>query len=287
MVSALAMIDDNRDCSITHDHDEFPIYNSLTPGNIRDLIEEKVSAIRIANYIPSETAQKMIDFILAQTSLDAYTHEVYADGVPEQKYYGVYRIGFPFNTTYGRPNGSPERETYYQAALPGLRRLRDLCAPNLTPIDRLRLDLDEIWTDGASIAAFEGQKMFAGIARIMPPDDSHILEEKPHVDCLPATVCMLDQQLSANIYLKMPPIGGTLETWNVPTLSYADIERLPDGTIARSDLPKPVVIHPQECELVLINTRKPHAVSRFSGGIRISIQAFIGYQPGKPLRLWC
>lgn len=268
-------------------YDEVPIHHALSPENIRDLIEEKVPAIRIPNYVSSVAAQKIIDYILAQASLDAYTHEVYTDGVPEQKYYGVYRVGIPFNSTYGSPPGSAERETYYQAALPGLRRLRDLCAPNLSPIDRLRLDLDEAWMDGASIAAFEGRKMFAGMVRIMPPDDSHILEEKPHVDCLPASICPLEQQLSANIYLKMPPVGGTLESWNVPTLSYADIERLPDGTIARTDLPKPVVIHPQECELVLINTRKPHAVSRFSGGIRISVQAFIGYQPGKPLRLWC
>jgi len=268
-------------------YEEVPIHHSLSPESIRDLIEEKVPAIRIPNYVSSETAQKIIDFILAQASLDAYTHEVYIDGVPEQKYYGVYRVGIPFNSTYGTPAGSAERETYYQAALPGLRRLRDLCAPNLSPIDRLRLDLDEAWMDGATIAAFEGRKMFAGMVRIMPPDDSHILEEKPHVDCLPASICPLEQQLSANIYLKMPPVGGTLESWNVPTLSYADIERLPDGTIPRTDLPKPVVIHPQECELVLINTRKPHAVSSFSGGIRISVQAFIGYQPGKPLRLWC
>lgn len=286
-MSALAITDDNPDCSITHAYDEVPVHHSLSPESIRDLIEEKVPAIRIPNYVSPETAQKIIDFVLAQASLDAYTHEVYADGVPEQKYYGVYRVGIPFNTTYGRPAGSVERETYYQAALPGLRRLRDLCAPNLTPIDRLRLDLDEAWTDGASIAAFEGRKMFAGIVRVMPPDDSHILEEKPHVDCLSPSVCPLEQQLSANIYLKMPPVGGTLESWNVPTLSYADIERLPDGTIARTDLPKPVAIHPKECELVLINTRKPHAVSRFSGGIRISVQVFIGYQPGKPLRLWC
>ena len=47
-----------------------------------------------------------------------------------------------------------------------------------------------------------------------------------------------------------------------------------------------VEILPQEGDLILFNTRRPHAVTRFFGSFRITIQTFIGYKTGEPLYMW-
>src|SRR5262245_51389462 len=137
----------------------------------------------------------------------------------------------------------------------------------------------------ANVAAFEGRKMFVGIGRITAPEKT-VLEEQPHFDSLPPDLT-LDGQFSANVYLKVPEHGGELDVWNHPTLSPDEIHDDQLGRDWRSMLPPPIRIRPAVGDLILINTRKPHAVCSFARGERVSIQCFIGYKRGRSLALWC
>ena len=91
--------------------------------------------------------------------------------------------------------------------------MRTLARPAVTPIDKLRLELDEQFPHGATVARFQGRKMLTGIARITRAAYSQIVAEQPHFDALPEKYGVLDAQLAANIYLAVPPKGGELEIW--------------------------------------------------------------------------
>lgn len=261
--------------------------NLLTEDSLRNLFEDRVLALRVSNYCAPEVASKLSEWFTNQHNLPAYTHEVYKDGILKQEYYGVYRYGLPYNKTYGTHPDSSIRQEYYQQAIPSIRSVRKACFPYLSPIDCFRLELDETWTTGAQIASYEGRKMFVGVGRVMPADDSHILQEKPHIDCLPQTIFQLDGQFSANVYLQIPDSGGALELWDLPPISPTKIESLSEENNGRTQLPEPIVIFPDEGELVLFNTRRLHAVQSFHKGMRVSIQCFIGYKKRAPLFLWC
>lgn len=260
---------------------------ALTEKCLCDLFDNRILALRIPNYCNTFAASRLGTWFANQHDLPAYTHEIYEDGVLKQQYYGVYRYGFPFNKTYGTPSDSHTRQEYYRQAAKSIKNIRQACTPYLSPIDRIRLELDEIWATGAQVAHYEGHKMFVGIGRVTPAADSCILEKQPHVDCLPQTICQLDGQFSANVYLHMPESGGALEVWNVPPLSQAEIAALPKGKDWRVELPAPIFIHPQVGELILFNTRRLHAVQSFEEGVRVSIQCFIGRRTDSPLFLWC
>jgi 2OG-Fe(II) oxygenase superfamily len=160
--------------------------------------------------------------------------------------------------------------------------MRGFATPALAPIDKLRLELDEQFDEGASVASFQGRKMLTGIARITRAASSHLSAEQPHFDALPEKYARLDAQLAANIYLQVPGAGGELEIWDVPPLH--PMSQVPDDW--RAMLPGSIKIRPQQGELIIFNCRRPHAVGEFTGTDRVTAQTFIGWQKEAGLQLW-
>jgi len=101
---------------------------------------------------------------------------------------------------------------------------------------------------------------------------------------------------SANIYLRNPPPTsgypnvklppGSLSIWplkytrlqfylNAPFLSLLTTLSSTSQSILRSHLGTPVVIEPEEGDLVLLCVQRPHAVTGFREGTRVSVQAFL------------
>jgi len=252
----------------------------LSAAGIAALIEEKTVVYIIKNYYAPATCTYLADRLLASDQVKPYTHEVIDNGQVEQKYFGVDRVGFPFNLTYGKDRDSAVRQEYYRQARQN--SLRFLAAPNLSPIDKLRLELDEVYTHGTTVAAFEGLKMVSGIGRISGHALSHLSAVQPHFDALPTTYADLERQFAANIYLRLPTRGGALEVWDVPSLNPLSMP----PKEWRAALPPPLRIAPQLGDLIIFNCRKPHAIQEFATGVRITAQTFIGYQSGAPLMVW-
>merc|ERR1719436_459860 len=97
----------------------------------------------------------------------------------------------------------------------------------------------------------------------------------------------IKQQFAANVYLDVPERGGELEIWDVEPLSCDAIVQLDQSKDIRSQLPTDSIkVRPVKGDLLLFNTRRPHAVCPFPNGTRTSMQTFIGCNDDKPLILW-
>ncbi|CAN0364244.1 unnamed protein product, partial [Phaeothamnion confervicola] len=97
---------------------------------------------------------------------------------------------------------------YFDSAIPASQRLRRPAAegapPTLSPLDKLRLELDELWPHGATVTKNgSGRPFHAGMFRVMRGPTRHV-DGFMHVDEL-APMVPGRGLFSANIYLQMPP----------------------------------------------------------------------------------
>lgn len=254
----------------------------LKGDDVNDLIKNNIVTLVIKNFYQQELCQKLYKKILVNRSFEKYTHELVKGRRVIQKYFGVDRLGYPFNLTY---NSSPESEItahYYKEAARGICQLREYCMSAVTPIDKLRLELDERFELGATVAAFQGRKMLAGIVRISKEKLSNLSAEQPHFDALPTKFAHLNEQFAANIYLNVPNCGGELELWDTPPVE--PLFQTPFDW--RASLPTSIKIKPSQGDLIIFNCRRPHAISSFRGTDRVTAQVFIGFQKNKPLQMW-
>lgn len=263
-------------------HLKVKILDSLDEESLECLIAGESLAIIVKNYYNTTDAIRLYENIKKSNRIEKYTHELVEDNKVVQKYFGVDRIGNPFNSIYNENDNSSLVKEYYDQSKKSISLIRSYTAPAITPIDKLRLELDEIYVHGANIASFQNRKMLAGICRISYSEMSHLSADQPHFDALPEKFCFLDEQFAANIYLEVPKEGGELELWDVPAMS--PLSEAPDDW--RSELPPSILIKPELGDLIIFNCRRPHAIERFDAGLRITMQTFIGYRKNKGLLIW-
>lgn len=261
---------------------------TLTEEILQKLFRDEISALRIPNYCSPEALVSMRKFIQgAQENFIKSYYVGYKDKKPTKKFYGINLWGTPYNSTYHQLPKNGAFEKYFQDALTHINAFRKAVAPYLSPMDCLRLQLDEHWPGGARIGTFPKDKnMFVGVCRFVYASDSFLGEKQPHFDSLPKHIRNLEKQYSANIYMDIPEMGGELEIWDVPPFTHEDVVEADIHKDWRSILPLPLVLKPKPGELILFNTRRPHAVRGFKRGIRSSIQCFIGLYTDGSLEFW-
>lgn len=187
-------------------------------------------------------------------------------------------VGLPFNMATG--------DEYHASVETATATLRDLCG-GPTPLDQLRASLDDLW--GASVRRHQGRPMHAGLARVMR-GPTRWRDGFVHVDEL-APLKVMHGVFSANIYLTMPQDGGGLEIWpvgfrsrwdfyrNALTLSALTVQDADAQARLRRKLPAPLTLTPQAGDLVLLSVQRPHAVTGFDAGVRVSLQSFLTVEP--------
>lgn len=184
------------------------------------------------------------------------------------------------------------RAEYFARAVDSMQNLREACRPYLSPIDKMRLLLDEIWPSGAMIAVNEGRKMFFGLPRVFEDSGAFPHEDKLRRDLCGSTAISLLGQIAFNVYLRVSKSGGELEVWDCSLSDEEyDARRLPkpdDYGLDRSKLPpSSLLVDPHVGDLILFRCENVHAVRPAKGGVRLTWSGFIGYQgPDKPLLLW-
>ena len=115
----------------------------------------EVLAVRIKQYVPVDLSRKLADKIMTP----GYDHYINAPSIG--------RIGMAF---YEAENQPELLDDYFEQARSHIDDLRKRCLPYVSPIDKLRCELDEAWPAGAHLESLYGKKMFVGLSRVVEPD---------------------------------------------------------------------------------------------------------------------
>ena len=259
------------------------VADALTSNTLESLLQGEVAAISVPGFAPRVVVDALRAFIDA-SSLEPYPYYATATEGDSFEFMGVERVGYTYNESY---IDCRKRNEYYARAGTGIHAVRKACGDRLGPIDALRLLLDEVWAPGAGLARFDGKPTFAGVCRVVAAECSQLFGAQPHFDMIPRSIVALDAQLSANVYLELPDTGGELELWPQVALGEAEVAALSGAVDIRSRLPAPFLVKPEIGDLLLFDTRRPHAVRPFPKGRRCSIQAFVGVEASsRRLLVW-
>ncbi|MBI3818887.1 MAG: 2OG-Fe(II) oxygenase [Planctomycetes bacterium] len=221
---------------------------------------------RVGNYYTSEVATSFAERILGHRELDRYAK------APD-----IGKIGSAFYDTVGDPIAESR---YWDEAHHWIAEIRSAFAPQLSPIDRIRLDLDETWPGGASLLRDRaGRAAFVGLARVFYGKGAD-----PHVDRLEwdAPAGRFDPnvkaQLAINVYLQVPPVGGELAIWgSKPDEETYEAIRIPGSYgVRREALSVPdVIVQPNIGDVLIFDANNIHSVADSIGGPRVTAALFV------------
>ncbi|MGY3295690.1 hypothetical protein ACVWY1_000108 [Pseudomonas sp. TE6288] len=248
----------------------------LTAAQLDDVIHARTLGILIKGFAPADTVA---------LALERLSHHELRGAFSEQTEF--VRLG----KAYIEIRDEASRAEYHGQAIANIRKIRSAFGPLASPIDHLRLLLDEVWPKGARLLDVNGRKCFVGIARFQ----GNNVDLTPHTDDLARNAPADHQprlltQLSTNIYLQIPEDGGELEIWNLHP-DEAEYERLRGQRaygIERHLLPPPdLVVKPEAGDLIFLNPRLVHAVRPSATSTRVTLGVFIGYfGDDQPLAYW-
>ena len=263
----------------TVEHDPVRTTLDLEASDLLALADGTVLAIRLPNFCPEELCDRFVDAIMSRGQMGHYAV------APD-----IGKLGMAIFDAASDPSALEE---YYAAAPRALKEMRAFFHPYLSPMDRLRLILQEVWPRGASIENLHGKTMFCGLVRTFEQGS----EARPHQDMthwdVPSSLAAhtLRTQFACNVYLNTAQAGGSLELWEhgfTDRCAY-DAARTPNdyGLDRRKIGPSAVNIDPMRGELIIFDARKIHAVNRIHRGARIAVSCFIGYRgPSSPLTVY-
>lgn len=259
--------------SLTND-----VADQLTAETLLKLANREIGAIHVKGYYPVDIAEKVAQQAINHQALGHY-HKQHTSSVG--------RVYMPHIDTKRDPELTKK---YHDQALPAITDVRSMFHPYLSPVDRVRLELQELWPAGANLMRLRERACFVGAFRVFQPQTS---EFYPHNDAIdqetdaPEIEGILNQ-LVANIYLQVPDEGGNLQLWlreptEEETRIILDVEGLEPDTVE----PPVVEIHPEAGDLIIFSPRMLHAVTAGQGMHRVGAAAFIATKgPKEPLVYW-
>lgn len=249
---------------------------NLNAQDLIDMAQERISAIVIPGFYSSDLCNRVKNYL--NTNVEHYINAP-----------SIGRAGMAYFETQ---NKKELIEEYYQSAVPNIEKIRQAFYPTISPMDLLRLKLQEIWEAGANIENIDGRKMFVGLCRIVEPG----IDFLPHQDLFKsdapdaAAAYSLTAQFAANIYLDVADYGGELDLWNysLDKKHYDNLRENGCYGIERDKLPLPSITYqPKIGDLILFNAMRLHAVKPTESKSRLTISCFIGYRGvQKPLTYW-
>ncbi|MFN3225414.1 MAG: 2OG-Fe(II) oxygenase [Hyphomicrobiales bacterium] len=257
-------------CKTTEFNPDIRVVEELRQDDIIDLELGNIVGIRIPGYYDKKLSQEAATNVINQLDLEAY------EVAPDIGKFGM--------AIFDVSSDRAKMFEYYRRAPVDLKRLRQFFAPYLAPMDKVRLELQEIWPGGSLLERLHGQTMFCGLVRVFGEGS----EARPHQDMahwdvpesIPAHT--LKTQFAMNIYLSSAEGGGDLELWNYGLSNKAqyDATKEPgDYGLSRSKIgPSSAKVKPKTGDLIIFDAQRIHAVSKITEGVRIAVSGFIGYR---------
>lgn len=257
---------------------------------VHQLASDQIQILRIRDYILPTTRKLLLDFANKSPKQD-YLNDVIdpLTGKVTKVSYGVWRVGPALNTIFGS-NSPDERkklhEQYWDQTLDTQWGIEEALQGEGSPVDQLQSDLRNRVGYDTKKPLINGLPAMAGIIRGTEPGKTPMVE-KPHVDVIrDETMLSISRQLSAVMFLEVPTNGGELVLWNGPLFNPTtdDESEFIDRTV-RNHLAGG--LKPEAGDLVMFNTRHPHATTEFceKDGKRIAITTFVGIHDNEAF-LW-
>lgn len=251
------------------------ISSQLDSESIRKLIGNDIAAIHVPGFYPKAESAELSKRIAAHQALEAYEVQN-----------SLKRLGMGY-VDVGGEGGKAER--YHSEAVASIQEIRRLAYPLISPVDHLRLLLEELWPQGATIETVGGQKCFVGTCRVIEAGAAML----PHSDRFGRMrldgLNDMSGQIAINIYLQMPESGGDLQLWlHEPNAEQDERQRATDGLTYEELGPPALVVSPDDGDLVMFNSQLIHSVRSSQGNVqRVTMSFFIGYRgEDKPLSYW-
>lgn len=252
---------------------------ALTADAIKQLVHKQVAVVRVKEFFGSSACVRFVTALRESRLSGEHLSRP-----------GIKCFGRSFHEASISHQALME---YFCEAQSWLHTLREACEPQLQPIDKLRLQLDECWDRGANLGRIAERTMHACLIRVF--EEGALAE--PHQDHLewqaaPREIygdAWYHMQLAASIHLQVPEAGGELALWPVG-LSRMEYEgrRTADGyAIDVAGLGEPVRLRPERGELILFNARNVHRVEAPIKGQLVCASCSIGYRSyGQSLSIW-
>jgi hypothetical protein len=245
---------------------DFSSSDRLTVESILDLTQGRTHLIRRDEFLPVDQCRAALPRIVEVCERAHYTL------TPDLQSIG---------TSLGEASESAGNEDRYLAtAADTTAVVRDyVFAGHLSPLDRLRLLLDELWPAGATVARSKDRTMLPGIIRRWPRGG----QANPHID--QRNIPLLEQyalqrRIGVNVYVEVPPPGngGDIDFWDVIDDEDDYLRRKrSDYGLDRATLGEPVwSCLPRQGELLMFDAARIHGVRQVMSGTRVTAACFIG-----------
>lgn len=248
---------------------EFLTADTLSCDLILAIYRKEIPGVRIPDYCPPEVARTLAEALLHESPGMNYEVRWYRGG--EKGHRTEFRtVGYePTDVDrVGPTDSAPEPDGAAASAwrpLAMIRWIRAQVAPCLSPVDRLRLELDEVLPMGANLSTRpDGTKAMVGVGRVMHRSDELVHADTGRRGCL-----------TENIYLRPPEEGGETRVWNY---SGAFLDSPGSYLFEPGEIPSSApscLLRPAAGELAIWNPACPHVVHAFRDGPRVSIQTWL------------
>ncbi|TDB71868.1 2OG-Fe(II) oxygenase [Micromonospora sp. KC723] len=251
--------------------------DELTGATLARLAEGDLDAIWVRRFHAAQRCEAVLPRVVRECERSRYTLT------------GDFQS---IGTSIGEAAESPAGARRYLDTAADTRDLirHRIFAGRLSPLDELRLRLDELWPQGATVAHHEGRAMLPGIIRRWPTGG----HANPHIDqrAIPLLAeHRLRRRIGTNVYLEVPPpgSGGHVDFWGLWTDEREyDNRRRADYGLDRDALGEPHwSCEPGQGDLLMFDAARVHGVRRVDRGARVTAACFVGVRdPGESLVLF-
>lgn len=254
------------------------VINELSTESLLKLARREVGAIHVKGFYPTDVAKTVVDKAINHPKL-GYYNKKYTSSVG--------RVCMPHIDSEWDEELAKK---YHTEAVENIQEMRSLFSPYPSPIDKVRLLLQEYWPAGANVQRLYARPCFVGAIRVFKPTVSSFYPHHDRIDeeSDAPEVKSLIEQLVANVYLQVPQTGGDLQLWlRDPTEHEKDLIRDVEGLLPETVESPRLVIHPEAGDLIIFSSRMLHAVTPSEEDYRVGAAAFIGcHGVDQPLTYW-